>query len=342
MRALALMLPLALAACSQPDPKDPGTTPTGTAPGQPTPTTGTPGGTVPTDPYCGERVTDTWPEAGRQNVYYRTAIEFWLDPAPEPTDALVLTANGSEVPGSTLVHPDRLEFVPDAPLAAATSYTVGLAGCPQSEIGWSTSLAGDPVDTVALVGTTYAVDIESGRWLEPVGIGALLAGSLTVDILVGVQQADATSIQVIGGVSEQGSTAQDLCVETADFPPADFGQNPYFEIGPQALSLTVMGADIEMSDLHLTGSFRPDFAGLEGATLEGTLDTRGLVDAIDPGGPDSAVCDLLLGLGVACGPCPDGTNLCVAAVVDDLVAPAVVGPLVPRTAYDIAGDPTCP
>ena len=346
MRTAIWALVLAVG-CSQPDPKTNGNTtttgiPTGGTPAGTTPG-GTPGGTTTFDPACADVVVATWPENGRLNAFYRTTIEFFLNPAPTGSEVLIVADNGVPVPGSTVHHSDRVEFVPDDPLNANTTYSVELQDCPPSVVTWSTSPTGAPIDPTTAIGTVYAVDLDSGRWIEPPGVGSLLTGYLTVDVMVGIEDADASALTVLGGVSEEGTQNQDLCSETVMFPPADFTDNPYFELGPSDIAIGVLGTSIDMYDLFLSGAFRPDFTGMEGATLEGQLDTRGLVPLVDPFGPPDAVCTLLVTFGVTCGPCVSGVgDYCVDAVVDDLAVPQVAGPLIERTATDILNDVNCP
>ncbi len=340
MRSIAAVA-LLLAGCSQPEPKQT-TTPAGET--VPTTTTGTPGGTVSTTPYtpdCGDVVTATWPEDGRQNVYYRTDIEYVMS-SIVGDEVLVVREAGGEIPGTMSYAADRITFQPDAPLAPNTAYTVALESCPPSATAWLTSSAGAPVDSANLVGTNYVVNIDSGRWIEPAGAGALLGGNLTVDILIGVSDATPTTLSVLGGVTEELSANQDLCSETVAFPDASFASNPYFEIGPQDITIGILGSNLDIDDLHLSGAFRTDFSGIEGATMEGQMDTRGLVELLAPGQGDDAVCVILNTFGVACVTCNAGGDFCVDVVVEDLAVPATASVVVPRTAYDIANDPGCP
>lgn len=342
MRVLLLAM-LATVGCSKPHPEP--TTSPGTPSGEPSSglPAGTAGGTgTPFDPYCADKIVSTVPTAGDQTMYYLGDVSFLFSIAPYGTEEIVLTGPGGPVPGVTSIDGNQVVFDPDDGLEPMTQYTAVLADCPPSEFGFRTSPTGDPIDPVLAIGTTYAVDIASGTWIQPTGVGGLLAGYLAVDILVGVLDADPVTLTMIGGVSEAGSSSQDLCAETVSFPPADFGENPYFELGPQDLSMQVMGAQLNLFDVHLSGAFRPDFLGIQGASLVGSMDTRGLVELVVPGGTPGDVCALLTTFAVPCVACPDGLPYCVAAEVEDLQVPASPGPLIPRTADDILNDPGCP
>ena len=339
------ILLLLVTGCSKQEPAQNTTTTTGsTASGVPTNTTGTPGGTLPTyTPDCADGVSGRWPADGAFNVYYRTSIEWTLSPLPAGDEVLLVTDGaGASVPGVMHYEGELIEFTPDEPLAPSTTYFVALEDCPPSVSSFETSPTGDAVDPSTAIGTTYALDIQSGRWLQPSGVGSLLGAYLTVDVLTSVQDADQATIHVLGGVSEEGTSAQDLCSETVAFPIADFTQNPFFELGPADISIGVLGTSIQIYDLYLSGSLRSDLLGIEGAELEGILDTRGVVPLVDPYGPDDVVCQLMAGFGVTCQACPQGGDFCVPALVDDLIAPAVAGPLVERSSYDILLDPLCP
>ena len=273
-------------------------------------------------------------------MFYRTAIEFVTAGSPSPYVDLVLTAAGEPIPGTTVALADRWSFVPDEPLLPTSTYQVMLEDCPASAVSWTTSEVGDPVVASDLIGRVYAADLVSGRWVKPVGAGVILAGQLTTNLLAGVVHADAYEIELMGAVSQEYTAIQDPCVETVPFPIADFTQNPWFEIGPQDIALTVQGYPIDIRQAVLTGAFSPDLTRLEGLTIEGNMDTRGLAWGL--GGPDSAFCDAAAILGVVCEPCPDGSGpYCLEAYVDNMVANEGPGPLVERDPYDIATDPLC-
>lgn len=343
MRVAALVV-AGLVGCSQPHPKPTNGSgaPTG-APVTGTVGSGTASGTgTAYDPQCADAIVSTLPEDGAQNAYYRLRPSVILTDPPTGDEVLALRDAAGALPGATSIEGNRLVFTPDLPLEPLTDYTAGLADCPPSEFSFRTSATGAPIDPATAVGTTYAVDLASGTWLQPPGVGGLLAGYLAVDVLVGVLEADADTLTVIGGVSIEGGSAQDPCSETVTFPPSDFSENPYFALGPQDLSMQVMGARLDLIAVEISGAFHPEFVGIQGASLVGAMDTRGLAPLLAPTGTYGDVCALLVTFGVTCTACPDGLPYCVTAEVEDLQVPAVAGPLVPRTADDIANDPSCP
>jgi hypothetical protein len=283
-----------------------------------------------------DRVT---PADGATNVYYRSAIE-WEFSEADPSATVTI----DNVPGASAWVDDSLVFTPNAPLAPSTSYTWTLNYCDGANSAsgtFTTSAVGAPATEGDLPGTTFVLDVASGRFVQPPGVGALLQQQLNVDILIGVIAAGGGNIEMVGalGVEDANPPTQDVCVPTIDFPVADFSENPYFEVGPQTTTLQIQGIAITIDDLFVSGAFAADGSQISGAVLAGNIDTRPLVPLVDdtPGAPETAVCDLVGALGVNCEACTGGGDFCLSLLVDSIAAVEVAGETI-----EVIETPTCP
>jgi len=302
---------------------------------------------------CDNEIDSVFPENGELQAYFRTTVEVTLE-EPEADATLTLTDSaGNEVPGQLTVDDDTLIFVPDAALAPSTEYNVNVDfSCGMPSTTFTTSEVGSDIDASTLEGNTYSLDIASGRFVEPAGIGSILGDFIDQEILIGVQTADATDIQMIGAIGDGG--AQGECDPTIGFPSATFAGNPFFQIGPETTTLSVAGYTVTIEDLEISGAFAPDASYIAGAVLAGTIDTRPLVPLvnaeadcsdgaprccdtdIDPNcNPDDDVdgccdedyiCDLATTLSVSCISCTtDGEDFCLSLYVDSMQAEIIAG-----------------
>lgn len=277
-----------------------------------------------------------FPANAAADVYYRTSIEMKLQTAaPEATITVVTTDGSTEVAGTSVVNGTTVVFTPTTALAASTGYTATLTrDCGETPWTFTTSAVGTPIgDVSSLEGNAYALALTSGRFVEPAGVGDLLQQFLTTDVLVGVQTASATDIDMIGAIGVDGAEppAQDTCTVTIPFPTADFSENPFFEVNAtgQATNISVSGITVAIDDLIISGAFSPDGANIQGAVLSGSIDTYGLAGILDETcTPDSAdwetckngICDLAGGIGVTCEACEDGEAHCLSIYVDSIAA----------------------
>jgi hypothetical protein len=185
-------------------------------------------------------------------------------------------------------------------------------------------------------------------FIDPPGVGPVLRQQLdenNIDILIGVNAVDASNITLMGALGDGANPlGQDLCTASIDFPQAQFSGNPYFEVGPQDLTLDIGAAVFTLEDLEVNGAFAPDGSLIAGATLSGTIDTRDLIPLAAPGGADDAVCQIAAPFGVVCEACGDGSgDFCLSALITNIDATELAGvTLAVRTAADVAGDATCP
>lgn len=307
---------------------------------------------------CENSIDEVFPENGEANAFFRTSVDVKLD--DEETGAsITLTGPEGDVAGTSTVNGDTITFNPTNALTPSTEYTVTVDySCGAPTTTFTTSSVGSAITGGDIEDNTYSLDLASGRFVEPQGIGSILGDFIDQEILIGVQSVGADNIQLIGAIGDGGSPpAQGECDPTIAFPEASFTANPFFQVGPETTSLSVAGFTVTIEDLEISGAFSPDGTFIAGATLAGVIDTRPLVpllnadDNCDPGAPrccdtdvdpgcdsaddtadccdEDAICDLAGQIGVACQACEGGTgDFCLTLLVDSLQAEQVTGAIV--------------
>lgn len=297
---------------------------------------------TPTDSTCGASLARVFPANGAPDAYYRTLVEAELSDVDPTATLSVVEVGGAAVAGVTEWDLRRLVFTPDTPLAPSTAYEATVTWCDGSVTwGFRTSDVGAMVDAEATEGRVYAFDLFSGRILQPPGIGPLLQTFIgDIEWLASPSATDGVTMDWRMGLGD-GSGNQDACTPSVSVLGSDFTSNPFFAFGPAPTMFEVQEATIKLDDLYLSGAFSPDVLRLEGIVLSGLLDTRPLVDLVAPGGTPDAVCQLALGFGVLCQPCPDAQLLCLPVEVDSLEAVAVPSTMVDITQAEVDADPAC-
>ncbi len=310
---------------------------------------------------CTNSVTP-FPADGELQAYFRTSVEAKLQVAVADAAITLVDAAGAAVAGQSTVTDNKVVFVPAAALSPNTEYTATLAfDCGTTDWSFTTSEVGGAV-TGTLAGQVFALDLASGRFVHPEGVGDLISQFLTTQVLVTVSSQDDTAhtISMLGAIAADqlvptDPLVQDLCTETIPFPAADFTANPFFEIDATGSStpINVAGYSVGIQDLQLSGAFAPDASYIAGARLAGGLDTYPLATIVDAtcteldtngdANPDypgclEAVCDLAAVIG-GCEECADNTGKhCLSLDVDNISAEEVGGTLVPRSVVDLCAD----
>jgi hypothetical protein len=296
------------------------------------------------DDECANTFT-TWPEADAANVYYKTRVEATFDEV-ETAAELTLTAGGTDVTGTQTWTGNTLSFVPDADLTSETAYELGINfSCGSSAVSFTTGEVGAAVtDQNDLLTKAYLLDLTSGEFIEPPGIGGLLQQYMgEVDVLMGVISIDGTDITMVGAIGVEGANPpeQDVCQPTIDFPVADFSADPFFTVGPEQTTIVVEGFSVTIDDLLISGAFAPDGSYISGAVLSGSVDTRDFVELVDDTGENpGAICDLAAAINVQCEPCSsDSEPYCLSLYVDSMVAAEIDGTITP--VLDPCDNPDC-
>jgi hypothetical protein len=268
---------------------------------------------------------------GATDFYYRGAVQFELD-GTDSDASISLTNKGNDVAGVTTFNDETstMSFQPDASLSPSTEYFATLSYCGGDvTVSFNTSSLGADLSEGpdGLIDRTFVVDLATANFVEPVGVGSLIGSFLTQSILLGVVSADDNSMVMRGAISVDGSTAQDYCNPSIEFPEAaDFTESPYFQIGPEDTVLSASGFDVNIRRLRISGDFAPDYSYFGGGVLEGEIDARDLVDILVDNDlisePDpAAVCEMIAPLGVICGECEsDGLAYCLTIKVTQIHA----------------------
>lgn len=258
------------------------------------------------------QVESVWPAEGATDAFYRTAIEIRFDDGAPA--AVTVQGPDGEVTGAATRDDDVTWFVPDAPLRPESAYQVYVSTeCDRFSWEFTTSSAGLPVDQAVLDGGTWAVDIGSGRVIEPAGVGGLIQPYMDDEVtyLVGLTAGEAAP--ALTG-SEGTPDGVQECTSPMDLPVGHWDDGWFTTLPTDAVQL---GTAFNLQGLTLSGAFTPDGARIEGVTLDGLWDTRLVVlDGVE--GED--LCDLLPSLGLECVPCADGFRECVPLRVTDLHA----------------------
>lgn len=280
-------------------------------------------------PPCATSVIGHSPDDGATGIDLGGRVSFTLSEADTTATITVTagtgTASGAEVVGSSWLDATGTTawFEAAGPLQADTDHTATVHTCAgDAEVGFHTRTVGAPV--ADLLGTAYLVDIAGAEWINPPNFGSMLGIVLDPKLLIGVAETSGGTLSWIGAPSLDGLT-QNRCKATTAFPPADFVQNPYFQIGPADPTITLAGLPIDLHRFKLSGEFTP--AGIEGGVVTVGIDVRQVIPALGDLLPVKDVdgfCEKIGGFGITCLPCPDGTgSYCVDLYAEALAATPV-------------------
>jgi hypothetical protein len=270
--------------------------------------------------FCPHRIAETLPQTDEGAWYWRRPPTLWAETtAQERYTAQILDSQGYVVSDSVSWVEEGNTFTVDLeqPLAASTDYVLRYSDCvEQVDVPFQTSALGTPLvgGPGELVGNTYNIDLIGADWVEPGAMGALLSLYFTTPILIGVQWADETTIDLLGAPGYEdslGELQQYIWEPTWDFPLADFASSPYFSAVTDQVVFQFGSVDIPIHDFLFRATISADGAQLGGGELSGLGDTRHMGVLFDQPNDEMAVCDLAATLGVYCQPCPDGNETCM-------------------------------
>ena len=282
---------------------------------------------------CKDKLHSTVPESGTNDWYWKSPFKVFTDTDVDSAyTTWLIDHNGVQVEMERTWSEVGLNFELTVPggLKPSSDYTLNINDCGAShQVAFNTSSFGEPLllGPAALVGNTYHLDLVEAEWVEPGGIGGLLALYFTTPILVGIKVANDINIDFIGvpgELDEFGLLRQDMGETTWDFPLTDFRDAPYFEAHSDSVIFGFEGLEVPIDDFRLAGTFSADMTEIGGIELSGLGDTRNL-GALINNADESAVCQLAGTFGVDCVACPDGEDLCLFMSARD-----VQGTLVPN------------
>ncbi len=259
--------------------------------------------------------------------------------APDSGSLSLSTADGTLVAegGEWSNNGTVLNLDPADDLVPDTAYVLTIAWTPAEvasfTVNFSTSDVGnDVLDPPSLVGEVASLDLPGATFIEPPGLGGILATFLEgTAVLVSLlpdsdfSEAAQPGLQMVGAlgvVDGIGDVTQDLCTESlnwtygtdqmpggGDDTPAAF-DNPYLRFGPADLTLTVAGTPARLFNASLSGLWSPDGALFVGGQFDAILDTRGLDGVVEDGAAEGALCALASDtLNVDCTACPNDNEL---------------------------------
>ncbi len=202
-------------------------------------------------------------------------------------------------------------FKPDAPLAPETTYTVVGSTC-EDLVEQPFTTRGVAVAVDALLDRGWAMDPAQAEWVAPATASVF---STLLDLPNFLLQIDTSS----GAPHLIGRFAADTglgllpvpCAPVLDFGTLDLSDSPRFSTTQDMLQFRWLGLSIDLSALHLSGSFSQGGAGIAELSVSGLLDTR-IVEALTGVAP---LCPQSAAFGEACEPCPDGATACLQAFV---------------------------
>ncbi|MEN0065126.1 MAG: hypothetical protein AAGA48_23485 [Myxococcota bacterium] len=288
-----------------------------------------------TGPGCDYFLASSDPFDGETDVFYRDDVVMQVTEAPPSAQIVVSDRDGTVIPGTTTIEKLDVRWSGD-PMTPNTFHraTLVIEGCDDQAVEFLVSTTGMPAGNVS--GSTYEVDLTSGVWTEPPGIGAVIGTLIPTDALFLSPQIDGPDLSMTAAfVDMRGEQA--WCLPTIPFPTAPY-DDPYFEAVTQELSFEILDTEVSLGDVSLTGAFAPNGGRIDAMALSGTLDVRDVEDFL--AGLD--LCAVVAEAGAACFACPDSVVACVALTVEDLDA-TLAGDVtvVERTLDDIESDPTC-
>ena len=284
---------------------------------------------------CLHQVVTTLPEDGAVGWYWRDHPVVYVQTDEDKSkyeaflvdeDGVRLRAEETWIDGSLAFE---VAFVDG--LKANHDYQLVLRDCAGEQVvHFRTSKFGEGLDAgpQGLVGNTYVLDLAGAEWVQPPGLGPLLQLYFTTPVLLGVQSADAATIDFLGAPGEIDpfeGILQDSQQQTWDFDGTGFNAAPFFRADVDEVNFKFDGLDIPVYGFRVEGTFASDGSEFGGGLLKGNADTRNL--GVQLGEPDNpgAMCGYAESLGIRCQACDDGEPYCLDLEVQDVRGTLVPG-----------------
>jgi hypothetical protein len=278
-------------------------------------------------PLCDATVTAAWPGDGAL-VARDAAIRLEVTGTASAA-SFALNGEAGAIDGAVSIAGSSVTFTPTAPLPGRQTFTWSAEVCGQSAGGTfvtgSLEAAREPA---SLVGSTYTIDLSNATWVKPEGGGDLVEQAFGGVFLVGVQAADAVSIDAIlaaGTQTESGAWQQDPCFATVDFEPSSFTENPYFFLDAERIETSSQGMPVIIRNANISGGF--DVDAIVDAKFSGEVDLRDYREQFGSNG-----CALVEAYaGISCEACSeDGKVECILLEAEDVTADLLPGLTVVR------------
>ncbi len=297
-------------------------------------------------------IVSTYPEDGATDAYYRTDIEVIFDRAVGNVAIALAEDVGAAITGDLTVDRDdtRATFDPygddgDGHLTPLASYTATITWDDHEpvELHFQTSEVGTPVGDpeAQVVGHDYVLDLGTGTFTEPPGVGELTSQNLTsIGFGFRIESIDGNNTEAIGAQVTliEDTWHQDLCTPSLDWHAVEpgFWDNPYLRLGPVHAAIESYPYYADWPGLTIGGSFSADGQEL----VEGILDAFIVVEdvGLDPHSP-GATCDVLATLGIECVECPhDPSEFCLRLAARNMAGErSVVLGVDPETGETVTG-----
>ena len=286
---------------------------------------------------CQDKVVRTEPEAGAVDWYWRDRpTVFTATDRDGRYRGWLLDEDGQQLTTSEVWNGGEstaFELDWDGWLEPNSTYTLFARDCEQTqELSFTTGDFGRPIES-SIVGNAYVLDLQNAQWVEPAGLGPLVAFYLEAPILLQVDAVVGDTIKLSGapGLLMNGEIRQDTSVATWDFGLSDFAEAPFFDAQSELIVLQYSdGGDvvgIPVQGFLFQGTFSADGTQIGGGVLSGRADTREIGRILPPRGDPNSLCEITEGSGIPCVPCEDGESFCL-----DLLARGVEANLEPSLA----------
>lgn len=150
------------------------------------------------------------PSQGQAGIH-RYGPLHWTFHGPAEPFIDVVDRTGDAVFGSVSMVGHTATWTPDLPLDGAADYQAQLSWCDDPRtltVDFTTAevpFVIQPPPPGSVAAPVYVVDIGSGNVVEPPGVGSLFSSLITIDLLVGVLNSDATSLELHAALAVEDS-----------------------------------------------------------------------------------------------------------------------------------------
>ena len=263
---------------------------------------------------------------GQTDFYFLDDIAFEVNKGEDEAQISLLDAADAPVAGTTWLDPisdregwTRVVFTPETPLAPSSGHTATLNYCGGSPfVGFTTSPLGTPMETPEdMTGRTFEIDLSDARITRPGPAAQALLALVDHNLLVHVDQADLTGLELTMAAANKITGEQDTCIPTLSMVvEGDLTGTPTIELGPVDVHFDLAGYGVTLFDTTAQATFASDGTFFAGGRMSGVLDARDVVEALadrdvfssdDP----TVICESITLLGLECTDCADGEALCL-------------------------------